>query len=144
VNGEKVFNGEVLREFRRKHDLTQVKLARMLEIERTYLARMETGDKVPSVRLQRRIREFLVQYESEKRTAERCGFTIINLANITSNLNAQVQANSNLVSHVDSAIVQADTFMQGLKHHWLLRSAFKEKKPPKEPKQYTPVPRSKK
>ena len=83
-------------------------------------------------------------YESEKRTAERCGFTIINLANITSNLNAQVQANSNLVSHVDSAIVQADTFMQGLKHHWLLRSAFKEKKPPKESKQYTPVPRSKK
>ena len=70
--------------------------------------------------------------------------TILNLANITSNLNAQVQANSNLVSHVDSAIVQADTFMQGLKHHWLLRSAFKEKKPPKESKQFTPVPKSKK
>ena len=66
--------------------------------------------------------------------------TIINLANITSNLNAQVQTNSNLVSHVDSAIISADTFIQGLKHHWLLRSAFKEKKP-KEPKQITPVQR---
>jgi ABC-type transporter Mla subunit MlaD len=68
--------------------------------------------------------------------------TIINLANITSNLNAQVQANSNLVSNVNSAIVQADTLMQGLKHHWLLRSAFKEKKP-KEPKQVTPVKKKK-
>jgi ABC-type transporter Mla subunit MlaD len=66
--------------------------------------------------------------------------TVINLANITSNLNAQVQANSNLVSNVNSAIIQADTFMQGLKHHWLLRSAFKEKKP-KQEKQFTPVPR---
>jgi ABC-type transporter Mla subunit MlaD len=68
--------------------------------------------------------------------------TIINLANITSNLNAQVQANSNLVSNVNSAIITADTFVQGLKHHWLLRSAFKEKKPKTE-KQVTPVIRSK-
>lgn len=69
--------------------------------------------------------------------------TIINLANITSNLNAQVQANSNLVSNVNSTIVTADTMMQGLKKHWLLRSAFKEKKP-KEPKQVTPVTRKRK
>jgi ABC-type transporter Mla subunit MlaD len=71
--------------------------------------------------------------------------TIINLANITSNLNAQVQANSNLVSNVNSAIVNADTMMQGLKKHWLLRSAFKEKKPKeeKQPKQVTPVRRTK-
>jgi hypothetical protein len=68
--------------------------------------------------------------------------TIINLANITSNLNAQVQANSNLVSNVNTTIVQANTLMEGLKHHWLLRSAFKEKKP-KEPKQVTPVPKTK-
>jgi ABC-type transporter Mla subunit MlaD len=64
--------------------------------------------------------------------------TIINLANITSNLNTQVQANTNLVSHVDSAIISANTFIEGLKHHWLLRSAFKEKKS-KEPKEVTPV-----
>ena len=71
--------------------------------------------------------------------------TIINLANITSNLNAQVQSNSNLVSNVNSAIVNADTLMQGLKKHWLLRSAFKEKKPKeeKQPKQVTPVRRTK-
>lgn len=71
--------------------------------------------------------------------------TIINLANITSNLNTQVQSNSNLVSNVNSAIVQADTLMQGLKHHWLLRSAFKEKKPKEEKKtkEVTPVRKSK-
>jgi ABC-type transporter Mla subunit MlaD len=55
--------------------------------------------------------------------------TLINLANITSNLNAQVQMNTNLVSNVNNAIVSADTMIQGLKKHWLLRSAFKEKKP---------------
>lgn len=66
--------------------------------------------------------------------------TIINLANLTSNLNQQVQMNTNLVSNINSAIVSADTMMQGLKKHWLLRSAFKEKKP-KEPKQVTPVKR---
>lgn len=62
--------------------------------------------------------------------------TLINLANVTSNLNAQVQMNTNLVSTVNNAIVTADTFVQGLKKHWLLRSAFKEKKPKyiKEPK----------
>ena len=38
----------------------------------------------------------------------------------------------------NNAIVNADTMMQGLKRHWLLRSAFKEKKP-KEEKQVTPV-----
>lgn len=59
--------------------------------------------------------------------------TIINLANITSNLNTQVQANSNLVSNINSAIEEADTMMQGLKRHWLLRSAFKEKKGKEEP-----------
>jgi ABC-type transporter Mla subunit MlaD len=71
--------------------------------------------------------------------------TIINLANITSNLNAQVQSNSNLVSNVNSAIVTADTMMQGLKKHWLLRSAFKEKKPKDDnkSKQVTPIRRTK-
>jgi hypothetical protein len=53
---------------------------------------------------------------------------IINLADITSNLNVQVQANSNILSSISSAVVDADTFVQGLKHHWLLRSAFKTPK----------------
>ncbi len=52
-----------------------------------------------------------------------------NLANITSNLNAQVQANTNLITAISDAITHADQFVQGLKHHWLFRSAFKSKAP---------------
>lgn len=51
-----------------------------------------------------------------------------NLAGITSNLNAQVQANTNLLTHVSKTIVDADSMVQGLKRHWLLRSAFKPAK----------------
>jgi hypothetical protein len=54
-----------------------------------------------------------------------------NLANLTSNLNSQVQANTNLLKEVSNAIVHTDELVQGLKRHWLLRSAFKEKKPAK-------------
>jgi ABC-type transporter Mla subunit MlaD len=48
-----------------------------------------------------------------------------NLAGITSNLNAQVQANTNMLSEISAAIVHADDLVQGLKRHWLLRSAFR-------------------
>ena len=51
-----------------------------------------------------------------------------NLANITSNLNSQVQANTNIVKSVSDAIVHTDDLIQGLKRHWLLRSAFKTPK----------------
>lgn len=50
-----------------------------------------------------------------------------NLAGITSNLNNQVQANTNLLSAISDAVVHADELMQGLKRHWLLRSAFRAK-----------------
>jgi ABC-type transporter Mla subunit MlaD len=50
---------------------------------------------------------------------------LINLANITSNLNAQVHSNSNILSSVSKIVVDTDDFVQGLKRHWLLRSAFK-------------------
>jgi NADH:ubiquinone oxidoreductase subunit len=53
------------------------------------------------------------------------GLTLINVANITSNLNVQVQANSNLLSGISKTVTDADDMMQGLKRHWLLRSAFK-------------------
>ncbi len=56
--------------------------------------------------------------------------TIENLANITSNLHAQVRANTNLVSEVSRLIVDTDDMVQGLKRHWLLRSAFKKKPAP--------------
>jgi ABC-type transporter Mla subunit MlaD len=49
-----------------------------------------------------------------------------NLASMTSNLNGQVQANTNMLSQISKTIVDADTFVQGLKHHWFLRSAFKK------------------
>lgn len=50
--------------------------------------------------------------------------TLINLANITSNLNQQVQRNTNILSSLSEMIIEADDLMQGLKTHWLLRSAF--------------------
>jgi ABC-type transporter Mla subunit MlaD len=51
-----------------------------------------------------------------------------NLASMTSNLNAQVQRNNNIVSSVSKLIVDTDGMVQGLKKHWLLRSAFKDEK----------------
>jgi uncharacterized Zn-finger protein len=61
-----------------------------------------------------------------------------NLASITSNLNAQVQRNNNIVSSVSKLIVDTDNMVQGLKKHWLLRSAFKDEQgtsgPPPRPK----------
>jgi hypothetical protein len=59
--------------------------------------------------------------------AEGLGRSLDNLANVTSNLNSQVQANTNILGEISRAIVDADSFVQGLKHHWLLRSAFRTK-----------------
>jgi ABC-type transporter Mla subunit MlaD len=52
---------------------------------------------------------------------------LIHLSDITSNLNAQVQANTNLLGGISKAVTDADDLVQGLKRHWLLRSAFKHK-----------------
>jgi hypothetical protein len=54
--------------------------------------------------------------------------SIENLANVTSNLNVQVRANSNILSGISRTVADTDDFVQGLKRHWLLRSAFKSKK----------------
>jgi ABC-type transporter Mla subunit MlaD len=53
---------------------------------------------------------------------------LTHLADLTSNLNAQVQADTNLLGGISKAVVDADDFVQGLKRHWLLRSAFKPAK----------------
>lgn len=58
------------------------------------------------------------------------GKSLEELSGITSNLHAQVLANTNILSNVSDAIVHTDGLIQGLKHHWLLRSAFKEKPVP--------------
>jgi ABC-type transporter Mla subunit MlaD len=57
--------------------------------------------------------------------------TLEHLSSITSNLNSQVAANTNLVKEVSDTIIHADDLIQGLKRHWLLRSAFKTNSPPK-------------
>jgi ABC-type transporter Mla subunit MlaD len=59
--------------------------------------------------------------------AEKLGSSLESLASMTSNLNSQVQSNSNIVSQVSRVIVNTDDLVQGLKKHWLLRSAFKTK-----------------
>lgn len=59
--------------------------------------------------------------------AENLSRSLDNLAGITSNLNHQVAVNTNLLSAISDTIVHADQFVQGLKRHWLLRSAFKTK-----------------
>ena len=54
--------------------------------------------------------------------------TLENLSLITSNLNRQVQVNTNILSEISTLITNTDNMITGLKRHWLLRSAFKEKK----------------
>lgn len=56
-----------------------------------------------------------------------------NIANLTSNLNAQVEANDQILSEISSVVVQADSFVQGFRKHWLLRSAFKSTNEPARP-----------
>jgi uncharacterized phage infection (PIP) family protein YhgE len=68
--------------------------------------------------------------------AEKLTRSLDNLANLTSNLNAQVQSNTNVLSQISAAVIHTDELVQGLKRHWLLRSAFKTKatnQPPPRP-----------
>jgi len=59
---------------------------------------------------------------------------LAHLAGITSNLHAQVERNNNMVTSITRLIVDTDDMVQGLKRHWLLRSAFKDKGGEKSPK----------
>ncbi len=52
--------------------------------------------------------------------------TLINIANITSNLNTQVQSNDQILARISGLIVNTDNMVQGLKKHWLLRGVFKK------------------
>jgi hypothetical protein len=54
----------------------------------------------------------------------RIAMALDNVTMITSNLSAQVNANSMVLGEVSSLVVTADDLLQGLKRHWLLRSAF--------------------
>jgi MlaD protein len=59
--------------------------------------------------------------------------SLVNVANITSNLNAQVQRNDQILTQISGTIVHADQFVQGLKRFWLFRHLFRGQSP-------TPVP----
>jgi hypothetical protein len=50
--------------------------------------------------------------------------TLLNLASITSNLNTQVQNNDAILAELSRLVVETDDLVQGLKRHWLLKSAF--------------------
>jgi SOS-response transcriptional repressor LexA len=62
---ENGFSGEVLRECRKRHYLTQEEFARLLDIDRTYLARLETGAKTPSSVLQSHIKNTIAKLDTE-------------------------------------------------------------------------------
>jgi ABC-type transporter Mla subunit MlaD len=63
------------------------------------------------------------------------------LAGITSNLHAQVERNNNMVTSISRLIIDTDDMVQGLKRHWLLRSAFKDKGGEERPKSKTQSPK---
>ena len=58
---------------------------------------------------------------------ENLGRSLDNLAGITSNLNQQVEGNTNILRSISDTVTHYDQFVEGLKRHWLLRSAFKTK-----------------
>ncbi len=64
---------------------------------------------------------------------------LIQLGDLTSNLNAQVQANTNMLGGISKAVTDADDLVQGLKRHWLLRSAFKTSSTNATPKTVQPL-----
>ncbi len=55
-----------------------------------------------------------------------------NVADLTSNLNQQVEVNSNILSSISGTVTHADQFVEGLKRFWLFKHLFKgeEKKAP--------------
>ncbi|MGB0581859.1 MAG: hypothetical protein ACPGVU_19365, partial [Limisphaerales bacterium] len=57
---------------------------------------------------------------------DKVGLSLINLAGITSNLNVQVNSNTNILGEVSEAIRHTDDFVQGMKKFWLLRGTFKK------------------
>jgi hypothetical protein len=54
------------------------------------------------------------------------GVSLENLASVTSNLNAQVNSNTNMLGEISAAIRHTDEFVQGLKQFWLFRRTFKK------------------
>ena len=53
--------------------------------------------------------------------------TLMHISDITSNLSVQVQSSPTMLPGLAKTITDTDDMIQGLKRHWLLRSAFKKK-----------------
>jgi len=53
--------------------------------------------------------------------------TLEHVSDITSNLSAQVRSSPTMLPGLAKTITDTDDMIQGLKRHWLLRSAFKKK-----------------
>src|SRR5215212_11526172 len=64
-NEQRFFDPAPLRKMRKALRLTQLELANLLGIHRTYLVLIEKGKKIPSPRLQRFIDEFIYKAEKE-------------------------------------------------------------------------------
>src|SRR3954468_5722700 len=62
---QRFFDPTPLRKMRKALRLTQLELANLLGIHRTYLVLIEKGKKIPSPRLQRFIDEFIYKAEKE-------------------------------------------------------------------------------
>ncbi len=54
----------------------------------------------------------------------RIAVTLDHVAMVTSNLSHQVSANSMILTEISGLVVSAEDLLEGLKRHWLLRSAF--------------------
>jgi hypothetical protein len=53
------------------------------------------------------------------------------LSALTGTLNREVQSNTNILGQISSVVTNTDAFIQGLRTHWFIKSAFKEEKPKK-------------
>ncbi len=71
---------------------------------------------------------------------QKLGLSLDNLAGITSNLNAQVQSNSNMLAAISQTVIHADQLIQGLKRFWLFRSLFRHKGQANQPPPPPPKP----
>jgi hypothetical protein len=62
------------------------------------------------------------------------------MATMMSNVNVQVEANTNFVATLSSLLRDTDSLIEGLKRHWLFRGAFKVKPTNAPPKKATVKP----
>lgn len=65
--------------------------------------------------------------------------TLHNVDEITGNLRTKLDANQNILGEVSGLLRDTDDLVQGLKRHWLLRSAFPQPVPGEEQLKFAPL-----